>query len=77
MINKHSLSNNKSFKSHLNAKNFNIFFKTCRTCVKRSDALSVSAATYKVDVNSSLEKNLKEPLSSTIQTEDEDHNITK
>ena len=45
MTNEHSLSNNKSFKSHLNAKSFNMFYKSYSNCVERGDALSVSVAT--------------------------------
>ena len=38
-------------------------------CVKRGDALSVSAATCKVDVNCALKQKSKEPSPSTISTE--------
>ena len=38
-------------------------------CVKRGDALSVSATTCKVDVNSALKQKSKEPSPSIISTE--------
>ena len=45
MTNQYSLSSNKSFKSHLNAKTFNMFYKSCSYCVKRCHAFSVPVAT--------------------------------
>ena len=45
MTNEHSLSNNKPFKSHLNAKSLNMFNKSCSNCVKRGDAIPVFVVT--------------------------------
>ena len=54
MSSEHSFLSNNSFKSHLNAKSFNIFLTT----TVRSNSASVSAARvmrmYKDDVNSAL-----------------------
>ena len=63
MTSDHAVSSNNSFKNHLNAKSFNMFFKT------DSDSDSVSVAkmmwTYKGDVNSASGENRKEPSPST------------
>ena len=45
-----------------------MFFKYCSSCAKGGDAVSVSVATYKVDVNSALRDNSKKSSSSTIPT---------
>ena len=41
MTSEHSVSSNKSFKSHFNANSFKMFWECCNSCVKRDDVASV------------------------------------
>ena len=64
MTSGHSVSSNNSFKSHLNAKNFNMFLTLQQLCAAR-DSASVSVARmmwmYNSDVNSDSGENWKNP----------------
>ena len=68
----HSVSNNSSFKRHLNVR-ASTSFKHCSSCAKHGDSASVSIArviwTYDADENSTSGKNCKEPSSLIMSPE--------
>ena len=73
MTSDYSASSNNSFKSHFNAKNFNMFFNIMAvvqsTVILLQCLLQGWSKTYKCNATSTSEENWEEPSSSTISTE--------
>ena len=72
MTSDHSVSSYNSFKSHFNAKSFNMFLTLEQLCEVRWSCFSVCCkgdVNVESDVNSASGENWKEPSSSKISTE--------